>query len=151
MTGVLIVLLGIMTGIYFAFSVFVMGALNRLMAKEAINVMNSINQLILRSGFMPVFFATSLCLFGAFIWHVFHWQSNVSWLWITSALIYLLGMFAITLFGNVPLNEWLKRTQEDADTSHNQARWREYSVKWTMLNHLRVLSSGVACYLLTWL
>lgn len=147
MTGLLIVLLGTMTGTYFAFSVFVMRALNRLSASDAIKVMNRINQVILRSGFMPVFFATSLWLLGAFLWHVFHWQENTSWLWVTSAVMYLFGMFAVTLFGNVPLNERLKLSPEDKQQS--DAIWHEYSTRWTRLNHLRTVSSGLACYILT--
>ncbi|KZN13642.1 anthrone oxygenase family protein [Marinomonas sp. TW1] len=148
MAELLIVLLGIMAGTYFAFSAFVMKALNRLAANEAINVMNSINRVILNSVFMPIFFVSNACLLGAFIWHVFHWQAGLSGLWVASALIYLLGMFAVTLFGNVPLNERLKQGAKHSELSH--ILWHEYAVKWTRLNHVRALSSALACSILTY-
>ena len=44
---------GLMAGIYFAFSGFIMRSLDRRDAANAVEVMNTINEVILRSWFMP--------------------------------------------------------------------------------------------------
>jgi uncharacterized membrane protein len=51
---------GLMAGLYFAFSVFIMSALDRLGPAAGAAAMNSINAVILRSLFMPIFLLTSL-------------------------------------------------------------------------------------------
>ena len=51
---------GLLAGLYFAFSVFIMSALDRLGPAAGAAAMNSINTVILRSLFMPVFLLTSL-------------------------------------------------------------------------------------------
>ncbi|MGB5582763.1 MAG: hypothetical protein WBO93_04065, partial [Gammaproteobacteria bacterium] len=47
---------GLMAGVYFAFSVFIMKAFDTIDARQSITAMNAINEIILRSLFMPVFF-----------------------------------------------------------------------------------------------
>ena len=51
-------------GIYFTFSVFVMSSLNQIAANQAIEAMNSINRVILKSGFMPLFFGSCIVALG---------------------------------------------------------------------------------------
>ena len=54
---------GLIAGIYFAFSTFIMPALARIEPVHAVSAMNSINSTILRSLFMPLFFGTTLTSF----------------------------------------------------------------------------------------
>ena len=51
---------GLMAGIYFAFSTFIMAALGRLDQAAGIAVMNAINVDIVRSLFMPLFLGTTV-------------------------------------------------------------------------------------------
>jgi uncharacterized membrane protein len=51
---------GLLAGVYFAFSTFIMPALGRIAAVHGVSAMNSINSTILRSLFMPFFFVTTL-------------------------------------------------------------------------------------------
>src|SRR5262245_62876496 len=51
---------GVMAGVYFAFSGFVMTALSRIDQASGVAAMNSINTVILRSLFMPLFFGTTI-------------------------------------------------------------------------------------------
>jgi uncharacterized membrane protein len=64
---------GIVAGVFFAFSSFVMVALGRISPVQGIAAMNSINVTVINPGFMAAFIGTGvLCLFigvGAlFIW-----------------------------------------------------------------------------------
>ncbi|WP_245350551.1 hypothetical protein [Bradyrhizobium sp. UFLA03-84] len=51
---------GLLAGLYFAFSAFVMTALGRIDQAAGISAMNAISVDILRSLFMPVFLGTTL-------------------------------------------------------------------------------------------
>ena len=51
---------GLIAGLYFAFSTFILQALDRLGAERGAEAMNAINVRILRSLFMPLFLGTTL-------------------------------------------------------------------------------------------
>ena len=51
---------GLMAGVYFAFSGFIMRSLDQLGASQAADAMNAINEVILRSWFMVLFFGSTL-------------------------------------------------------------------------------------------
>lgn len=143
----LILMTGIMAGVYFAFSVFIMQSLSELPSLQAAQVMNKINDVIVNTLFLPVFFGSTLWYCGLVVWSLADWQFERSILVITAAMIYILGMFVVTAFGNVPLNNRLKSSAED--DSRLISFWDEYLRRWTRLNHLRMLSCIAACAVLT--
>ena len=51
---------GLLAGVYFAFSTFIMTALGQVGQANGAAAMNAINSTILRSLFMPFFFGTTL-------------------------------------------------------------------------------------------
>jgi uncharacterized membrane protein len=65
---------------------------------------------------------------------------------IAGAALYLLGPVGTTIAGNVPLNDALARL--DPGGAGAGARWRDYSRRWTALNHLRVALGIAAAALL---
>lgn len=142
----LILMSGLMAGIYFTFSVFVMRALGELPAEQGAAAMNRINTVIVSTLFMPIFFLSSLGFAGLMIWSLLHWQTGQSGIIVLAALVYLLGMFAVTAFGNVPLNNHLQASADHEDKL--AASWQTYQRDWTRLNHIRTLSCIVACALL---
>ncbi|WP_101758251.1 DUF1772 domain-containing protein [Oceanicoccus sp. KOV_DT_Chl] len=96
---------GLMAGIYFTFSVFVMRALKRLPVDVAIACMNSINTVIVKSAFLPLFFGSGLLVLLLIIVN----DGGLASVWIISAsVIYLLGMLGCTVVFNVPLNNRLQ-------------------------------------------
>ena len=147
MIVLLIVITGLMAGIYFAFSVFIMKSLSMLPELEAAKAMNKINDVILNTLFLPVFVVSTLWFSGLIIWSITDWQGLESQLVIMTAVIYIVGMFTVTAFGNVPLNNALKSAANDE--MKLVAHWRKYLTHWTRLNHVRTLSSIAACTLLT--
>ena len=94
---------GMMAGIYFSFSGFIMQALNALGATAATDAMNSINRVILRSWFIMLFFG-STALFG-FIAVMALLTPGLAgrWLLFFAGVTYVIGMFGCTAFLNVPL------------------------------------------------
>jgi uncharacterized membrane protein len=139
----LVVLTGLMAGIYLAFSAIIMKSLGDLAAVQAAQVMNTINDVILKTIFMPIFFGSTLWYAGLILRSVADWKIGISGLQVAAALIYIVGMFLVTAFGNVPHNNALKQSAHD--DSALQAYWQTYMERWTHLNHIRTISCILAC------
>ncbi|HSX59109.1 MAG TPA: anthrone oxygenase family protein [Tahibacter sp.] len=135
---------GLMGGIYFAFSTFIMRAFATLDPAQASAAMNAINAVILRSPFMPLFWATTLSALALVVLAAPEWQTTPGRLALAGGLVYLLGMFGCTVAFNVPLNDQLAAASGDA------AAWQRYLAEWTRWNHLRTLASTLACAGFVW-
>ena len=131
---------GLLAGLYFAFSVFIMTALDRLGPAAGAAAMNAINTTILRSLFMPVFLLTSLASLALAVIGAIRWDQPGAGLLITGGLAYFVGMFVVTMVFNVPLNnQMIASTGPEVETV-----WRRYVLLWTRWNHVRTLSSLAA-------
>ena len=141
---VAIISFGFIGGVYFAFSFFVMHSLNKHNPSEAIKIMNSINQVILKSPFIILFF------FSSFIALVLFIDNLISKTLISdqgfASLIFLVGMFLCTALKNVPLN----RKLNDFHDSKNdpEAEWMYYYKHWLKWNHVRTASCFISMLLL---
>lgn len=141
-----LVMTGVMAGIYFAFSVFIMKALAQLPAAEGARAMNRINDVIVRTLFLPLFLGSTVLAIALILWQLFEGQSVQSSLQVTAGFIYLVGMFGVTVACNVPLNNRLK--QHEADEQALVEFWAEYLHRWIRLNHVRTFSCILSLVLL---
>ena len=141
---VAIISFGFIGGVYFAFSFFVMHSLNKHNPSEAIKIMNSINQVILKSPFIILFF------FSSFIALVLFIDNLISKTLISdqgfASLIFVVGMFLCTALKNVPLN----RKLNDFNDSKNdpETEWMYYYKHWLKWNHVRTASCFISMLLL---
>ncbi len=140
---------GLIAGVYFAFSGFIMQAFGKLNTTQSIAAMNSINETILRSLFMPLFFGSSIISLCLTIVAFVYWGEAGTELTLIAGAVYFIGMFICTVVFNVPLNNLLARTDPDSDNAHQV--WSHYLKNWTRWNHLRTVSSLVTCVLCIWL
>ena len=131
---------GLIAGLFFAFSTFIMKALALRPPAEGMAAMVSIDRVILRSLFMPVFFGTALLGAVIAIYALVVPMPASPWL-IAAALIYLLANIAVTMLWNVPLNNAIERADPAAD---NSALWAHYLDRWTKWNHVRTIACLVA-------
>jgi uncharacterized membrane protein len=116
-----------------------MSGLDRLAPEHGLLAMQSINRRAVTPAFMTALFApAALCVAVAI--------GDGSALAIAGAALYLLGPIGTTIAGNVPLNDALERL--DPADPQAAARWRDYSRRWTALNHLRVALGIAAAALL---
>jgi uncharacterized membrane protein len=123
---------GLLGGLYFAFSAFIMRALADIEPAAGAAAMNAINRVILRSAFMPLFLGSTLACAALAILGMI----AGSWLLIAGGVLYVIGMFMVTMAFNVPLNEALFAT-----AARDTAAWRDYVQRWTRWNHVRTLAS----------
>ena len=132
-------------GIFFAFSNFVMKALERLSASAGIAAMQSINVVVLNRWFLGAFMGTvAICLLLGGV-AVTGWEASASpWL-LGGAVAYAAGTWLLTMFGNVPLNHRLAGA-EPSDPASSEI-WEEYLDRWTKLNSRRALAAVCAALL----
>lgn len=136
---------GLMAGVYFTFSIFVMRALQAIDAAAGIAAMQSINRIIQKSAFMPLFFGTTAAALFLTVWGLWNWGSATAPLLVGGGIIYLLGMFVCTIIRNVPMNIRLERLDPAESESHEL--WSDYVRNWTLWNHLRTMASTLASLL----
>lgn len=132
----------LMGGIFFSFSSFVMPALGRIPAEEAIRAMQRINIDVYHWTFMAAFFATPIVCVLAAANAFSSGNGQVALYAIIGCLVYVVGNFVVTAAGNVPLNKVLAVI--NADTVDATHEWTRYSIPWTRWNHVRTVASLVA-------
>lgn len=132
---------GLMAGVYFTFSAFIMKSFGQLNKEESATAMNMINGVILQSLFMPLFFGSTLVSIAI---AVFCGQHPESRLLVLASSIYVIGMFLVTFFFNVPLN---KRLAAKVNPDKLIETWEHYLKYWTRWNHIRTVSSLLAFFL----
>lgn len=139
---------GVMAGVYFAFSSFVMRSLDQLPIPQGVAAMQSINRVILSSTFMPLFIGSSLLSAALAAGSLLRWGQPEAAPMLAGGLVYVLGMFACTAAFNVPLNEALDGL--DPTSAEAAAAWQDYLRRWTRFNHVRTVASLVTCGLFAW-
>jgi uncharacterized membrane protein len=130
---------GVVGGVFFAFSSFVMPALQRLPAAEGIKAMQSINVTAERPAFMVAFMGTTLVAAYLGVRGVIDWGDRRATLLVAGGALYLVGAFLLTVAHNVPLNNELADVSPHAADA--AARWREYLDGWSWANHVRGAAS----------
>lgn len=133
---------GMMAGLYFAFSAFIMGALERIPQAHGVSAMQSINAVILKSWFMPLFWGTTFACLALVVIAALRWGEAGATAMAIGGVIYVVGMFGCTLFLNVPLNNALDAVQPAG--AEAASVWARYLKDWTLWNHARTVASAVA-------
>jgi uncharacterized membrane protein len=133
---------GLLAGLYFAFSAFIMTALGRIDQVAGIAAMNAINRVIVQSLFLPVFLGSTLTCLALAILAPFRWDEPGAVMWLAGGLLYIVGMFVVTMVFNVPLNNALAAVQPASGEA--AAIWARYLTDWTWWNHVRTIASTLA-------
>jgi uncharacterized membrane protein len=133
---------GLIGGVFFAFSVFVMKALAQLPAEQGVRAMQRINVVVLESAFLAVFIGTTLVAGACAIVAVSAWSGLQSQLLLIASVAYGLGAFGVTLRMNVPRNQRL--AQLDPSSQAAADYWPVYVREWVWWNHVRTAASIIA-------
>ena len=136
---------GLLAGVYFAFSTFIMTAFDRIEPAQGVSAMNSINSTILHSLFMPFFYGTTIVSLAFVVIALYRRGEPGVTPMLAGALVYFVGMTLCTIFFNVPLNNAL--TGVDPAKGTGVSVWSQYLKVWTLWNHVRTISSTATCAL----
>jgi uncharacterized membrane protein len=133
---------GLIAGVFFAFSAFVMQALARLPHGEGIAAMQSINVVVLNPLFLGVFVGTAMVCVLGLIDSLVGWQTPGAAYVLAGSALYLVGTFLVTRVFNVPRNDALASVAPSDPSS--AAIWAGYVSSWTAWNHVRTAAALAA-------
>ena len=138
---------GVVGGVFFAFSNFVMAALARLPVPQGIAAMNSINITVITPTFMTALFGTGLLCLVLIAAAIMGWSQSGSYWLLAGAVIYLIGNPIVTMVFNVPLNDALAAV--DPASTNGAAVWTSFLRNWVMWNHVRTVTAivAMACFI----
>jgi uncharacterized membrane protein len=138
---------GLVAGVFFAFSTFVMAALGRLPPEQGVAAMQAINVTVINPAFMLAFLGTAILCLALAAGAYASWDQASGKLLLGGGLIYLVGCIGVTMVCNVPLNDALAAAS--AATPEAAALWSRYLGEWTLWNHVRTAASALSAILFT--
>jgi uncharacterized membrane protein len=133
---------GIVGGVFYAFSSFVMKALLRLAPAEGVRAMQSINVVVINPSFLGVFLGTAVLCTVLGVGSVVAWDG----LRLAGCVLYVAGTFVVTMLFNVPRNNALEKL--DPEIEGAAEHWARYAREWTAYNHVRTAAALLAAALL---
>ncbi|GEJ43699.1 DUF1772 domain-containing protein [Chryseobacterium sp. ON_d1] len=139
-TAVLTALIG---GLFYAYSCSVVLGLGKLSDMEYLKAMQNINREILNPVFFMSFMGTVVLLpVSTFL---FRGQQPVFIFLLLATLAYLIGVFGVTVAGNVPMNDALDKFDITGSTTEAIRQMREnFENRWNFLNNLRTVFSVIS-------
>ncbi|MDM8175770.1 DUF1772 domain-containing protein [Olivibacter sp. 47] len=140
----------IMSGLFFTWSNAIMPGLRRLPAFESLLALQSFNRVILNPWFIIVFLAP-LLLLPLKVFFAYRQESQLKiYLLVFATLIYVLGVFIITMSVNVPINEGLNKFHlQQANQQELMNRKEIFQTTWVRFNFVRAVSASLSFLLLS--
>ena len=133
---------GIMTGIFFTWSNAVTPGIGKLSDMGYLGSLQSMNRVILNVPFRIVSIGAVVSVALVFSIHFKSYATPLFWMLLVTFVIYWIGVFGVTFFGNIPLNQMLDQT--DLETiSPIDAKSLRMTIenKWNLLNWIRTYCS----------
>ncbi len=144
-----IILTGLTAGLCFTWGNAVTPGIGNLSDSVYLQSFQSMNRSILNPTFFVVFFGP--VFLAAMAGFTNRLESNtILWLCLVAAVLYLIGLALVTIFGNVPLNELLDKADLLAMTPEELSVLRQkFEKPWNRFHTIRIVSSAVSFGLLT--
>ena len=136
---------GVVAGVFFAFSTFVMRALVDLPPRDGLQAMQSVNRAAPTPGFMAALLGTAVACIGLGIWSLVDLDEPGAWYRVAGCAVYLVGIL-VTIVYHIPRNNALGTV--DPAGADAVSRWTAYAGPWTSWNHIRTLTITAAAALL---
>jgi len=142
-----VVLSGLVAGLLYGYACSVNPGLHQLNNREYLSAMQSINNAILN----PVFFISfmgSLAMFAVTLFQLRNAQTEAFYYMLAAMLIYVTGVFAITVFASVPLNNRLAGFNISTASEKDLYMMRAiFEKRWNAFHIIRTIASVAAFFL----
>ncbi|MFC4303723.1 DUF1772 domain-containing protein [Cohnella boryungensis] len=132
---------GMVAGVLFAFSAFVMKALSRISAVYGVSAMQSINIVVQNPLCSLLFFGTGLISLTLIVMALLGWGDYEAGYLFAGGLSYVFALLVTGAF-NVPLNNKLASVK--LDTQGISQVWDRFYAKWIVWNHVRTAACVVS-------
>jgi len=135
---VAVLLTGLSAGLFYAWDCSVISGLGNLPDREYLQAFQSINRVIQNPYFFASFIGALLALPVA-AWQNYNGASPTAfYCFLAAAILYAAGVFGVTIFGNVPLNERLDKFDIAGSTTEAiKAMRQQFESKWNAWQHVR--------------
>jgi uncharacterized membrane protein len=140
--------LGLITGLFYTFSISVMPTLRGVDDRTFVDVMQRINRDIQNGKFFLSFIGSFLLIILSLVLFIGVPGSVV--LPLVVALVFYIGNLVITFGGNIPLNNQLERRGHPDKITDMAGARKAFEVRWHRLNTQRGLCCAAAFIALCW-
>lgn len=145
---VTIILTGLTAGLCFTWTNAVTPGIGRLDDLGYLQAFQEMNRAIINPLFLVVFFGPFLAHIANIYLHRSQ-PNTVFWMLFAAGIVYVAGVVVITLFGNVPLNEILDKTDLQVSSPKQLKELRNlFETKWNRLHLIRTVTSILSFLLL---
>jgi uncharacterized membrane protein len=132
----------LMAGLFYNWATAITVGLHRLPHKEYIAAMQSINRAIQNPVFFLSFFGAAVLLPVCSYLHYQHPVTAKFYILLAATVFYWGGVMAVTVFGNIPLNNLLDKFNLQNASLEEAAKLRlVFEAKWNTLNIIRTVCS----------
>ncbi len=143
-----IILTGLTAGLCFTWTNAVTPGIGQLEDLNFLQSFQQMNRVILNTTFMIVFFGPFFCN-TVLIYLKFQNPDKTFWIFVTAALLFILGVAFVTVFKNVPLNEMLDKTDLSVTSAEElKALRQKFEQPWKQWHMVRTISSIASFVLL---
>ena len=139
-----ILLTGLSAGLCFTWANAVTPGIGRLDNVGYLQAFQAMNRAIINPAFLVVFFGAFIAqLVSVILWK--NASSTILLLLIAATLLYFFGLVIVTIFGNVPLNELLDKTNLTTASAEELQQLRsQFEVRWNRFHFIRTLTSTLS-------
>ncbi len=139
---VAIIACALVSGVFLTFSDFVMKSLAATRDPGGIEAMQIINRKVMPTIFMVLLLGMSAAapVLGVYAYMAVPTVA-AGWI-IAGCLVYVFGVFLVTVVCNVPMNQRLEGLENTS--AEAAAYWHHYVPRWSVWNHVRTAASGAA-------
>jgi uncharacterized membrane protein len=141
-------LTGLLAGIFFTWSNAITPGIGRLDDINYLSAFQNMNRTIVNPSFLIIFMGPVFLSFvTAYLYKSNH--SYILWLLLLAAILYFIGVFLVTIIGNIPLNNLLDKTELTNISLEEARRLRDkFELKWNNLHLIRTITSTLSFLLL---
>lgn len=141
-------LTGLLAGIFFTWSNAITPGIGRLDDINYLRAFQNMNQTIVTQLFLVIIMGPVFLSFAT----AYLYKSNhlyIFWLLLIAAILYFVGVFLVTIMGNIPLNNLLDKTDLTNISLENARSLRDqFELKWNNLHLVRTITSVLSFFLL---
>lgn len=141
-------LTGLLAGIFFTWSNAITPGIGRLDDINYLRAFQNMNRTIVNPLFLVIIMGPLFLSFAT----AYLYKSNhlyIFWLLLIAAILYFVGVFLVTIMGNIPLNNLLDKTDLTNISLENARSLRDqFELKWNNLHLVRTITSVLSFFLL---
>jgi len=140
-----VLLTGLLAGLFYGYACSVNKALGSLPGKEYLSAFKAINQAIQNPVFFLSFMGSIIALIITTVYSYKLHQGAAFYLLLLALIIYAVGVFGVTVLGNIPLNERLAAFPVTTASDDEIARMRKvFENPWNAYHNVRTLAAVVS-------